>query len=66
MSKGSTRRNFMKGTAAWGGAGTLAGAPRYSSSVYARLGVRPLINGEGTKKTAWLMKAKIRRRRLLA
>ncbi len=38
----------MKGTAAWGGAGTLAGAPRYSSSVYARLGVRPLINGVGT------------------
>ncbi len=48
MSQGSTRRNFMKTTAVLGGAGSLKGAPKYSSNVYTRLGVRPVINGIGT------------------
>ncbi|MCW5982652.1 MAG: twin-arginine translocation signal domain-containing protein [Bryobacteraceae bacterium] len=48
MRKGSTRRNFMQATAALGGAASLSGSPKAPAGIYARLGVRPVINGIGT------------------
>ena len=49
MKTNSTRRNFVKGTALLAGAGaSLRAAPKGSAAIYAKLGVRPVINGVGT------------------